>query len=188
MENLKKIGVKILDFIEVLMPVAALLVIFFAFIANVLSRYILNAPLNACYELCLAGLVWCLLLSSPYAARKHNNIAFTLVYDLLGAKAQIVLHLVGNGFLIFCFAAMLYPCTDWVMFMARRTTTVLKIPLNIIHFPFIVFNILTLCHLIYDFAKDVKRVVDAVTGKAPLVKEENELIHDAMELEGGADE
>lgn len=182
MENLKKIGLALLNFVEVVMPVMALLVIFISFIVNVVSRYIMNAPVNACYELCLAGLVWCLFLSAPYAARKHTNVAFTLLYDNMNAKGQILFRLAGNAFLIFCFAIMLYPCYDWIMFMARRYTAVLRIPLNIIYFPFVVFNALTLCHLIYDFVKDVIILINAITGKAPLKKE-----HENIEVEGGAE-
>lgn len=71
MKMLKKIGLGLLYFIEVVMPVLALLTTFISFIVNVIARYVANAPINACYELCLTGLVWCLLLSAPYAARTH---------------------------------------------------------------------------------------------------------------------
>lgn len=152
---LKKIGLGILDFIEVVMPVIALTVTFVSFIVNVITRYILKTPINACYELCLGGLLWCLLLSAPYAARKHNNVAFTLVFDQFGPKGQRVLRLLGNAFLIFCFAAMLHPCFDWVMFMHRKSTATLKIRFDIMYFPFVVFNVLTLGHLIYDFVTDI---------------------------------
>ena len=73
MKILKKIGLFLLDFIEVFMPVAALTITFVSFIANVIARYIVGSPLNASYELCLTGLLWCLLLSAPYAVRKDNN-------------------------------------------------------------------------------------------------------------------
>lgn len=186
METLKKIGLAILDFIEVIMPVMALLVTFIAFIVNVIARYAINAPINACYELCLAGLVWCLLLSAPYAARKHNNVAFTLVYDHMNPVGQLVFRLIGNGFLIFCFAMMLYPCYDWVMFMHRKFTAVLRIRMDIIYFPFVVFNVLTLCHMLYDFVKDIIILVRAVTGKEPLHKEnhQEESVAD-IKMEGG---
>lgn len=174
MKILKKVGSLLLDFVEVVMPVAALLVIFVSFIANVISRYVANAPINACYELCLAGLVWCLLLSTPNATRKHGHVMFTLVYDSLGAKGQLIFRLIGNAFLVFIFAVMLYPCADWVMFMGRRSTTVLKIPLNIIHFPFIVCNVLCLFHLACDLLKDVMLLVKVATGKASLKAEVNE--------------
>ena len=148
MNALKKAGIFVLDFIEIFMPVVALTVTFGAFIVNVISRYILNSPVNACYELCLMGLVWCLLLSAPYAVRKNNNVAFTLLYDAQSEWGQLIFRLVGNGFLIFCLGVMLYPCYDWVTFMFRKFTTVLRIRMDIVYSPFVIFNVLTLGHLI----------------------------------------
>ena len=136
MEKLKKIGLGILDFIEVVMPVLALMVTFISFIVNVISRYVVNVPINACYELCLAGLVWCLLLSAPYAARTHTNVLFNLLYDFVSPAVQMGFRLVGGGFLIFCFAAMFFPCLDWVLFMKVKYTAVLHIRMDIIYFPF----------------------------------------------------
>ena len=91
MKILKKIGVFLLDFVEVWMPTITLAIIFVAFIINVISRYVFRAPVNACYELCLAGLVWTLLLSAPYAVRTKTNVAFTLLYDKAGAAAQLII-------------------------------------------------------------------------------------------------
>lgn len=187
MQLLKKIGLFILDFVEVFMPVVALTIIFVAFIVNVISRYVVNAPVNACYELCLGGLVWCLLLSAPYATRKHNNVAFTLLYDKMNPLGQLIFRLVGNGFLIFCFAVMLYPSYDWVTFMQRKYTAVLKIRMDIMYSPFLVFNVLVLAHMIYDFVLDIIAAVRAATGKAPL-PHANEAAKPAdTETEGGAE-
>ena len=161
---LKKIGLGLLDFIEVIMPVLALTTTFVSFIVNVVTRYIFNKPVNACYELCLIGLLWCLLLSAPYAARKHTNVAFTLIYDKFSPAGQRVLRLIGNAFLIFCLAAMLYPCYDWVMFMHRKLSATLKIRFDVLYFPFVVFNVLTLGHLIYDFVKDIVEIVRGKKG------------------------
>lgn len=171
MKNLKKIGLFLLDFVEVWMPTICLGVIFVSFIVNVVSRYIFNKPVNACYELCLAGLLWTLLLSAPYAVRKHNNVAFTLIYDKFGAKGQLILRLLGTAFLLFCLIRMFYPCMDWVLFMKRKRTAVLKIRYDVLYFPFVIFNVLTICHLLYDFIKDIITAVNAATGKKALVAE-----------------
>lgn len=187
MKILKKVGLGLLDFVEVVMPVLALLLTFVSFIVNVVARYVVNAPVNACYELCLTGLVWCLLLSAPYAARKHNNVAFTLLYDHMNPVGQMAFRLLGNAFLIFCFGIMFYPCLDWVLFMHRKYTAVLRVRMDIIYFPFVIFNALTLCHLIYDFVKDVMLCVRAASGKEPLHKDGPEAPTIDAELEGGAD-
>lgn len=171
MKKLKKTGLFLLDFVEVWIPTVCLAIIFFSFIVNVVSRYIFNKPVNACYELCLAGLLWTLLLSAPYAVRNHNNVAFTLIYDRFDARGQLILRLLGTGFLLFCLIRMFYPCADWVLFMKRKHTAVLKIRYDILYFPFIVFNVLTVCHLLYDFIKDIILAVNAITGKQALVAE-----------------
>ncbi len=171
MEKLKNIGLKVLDFVEIVMPVLSLTVIFLSFIINVFARYILGTPVNASYELCLIGLFWCLMLSAPYAARKNNHVAFTLLYDSVNPTGQLIFRMVGAAFMIFCLGIMLYPCYDWVMFMKRKSTAVLKIKMSLVFFPFVIFNLLTLCHMIYDFVKDVIILVRVLTGKEKLAKE-----------------
>jgi TRAP-type transport system small permease protein len=171
MSKLKKIGLAILDFVEVWMPVLGLLTTFVSFIVNVVARYIFNSPVNACYELCLGGLLWCLLLSAPYAVRTHTNVAFTLIYDNVSAGMQLAFRLIGNAFMLFCFIAMLWPCTDWVLFMARKYTAVLKIRMSIVYFPFVIFNVLVIAHLLFDFVKDVILLVKVISGKETLHKE-----------------
>ena len=181
MKTIKKIGLGLLDFVEVWMPTISLTVIFVAFIVNVVSRYILNKPVNACYELCLGGLVWTLLLSAPYAVRTHSNVAFTLLYDKANAKTQLALSLIGNAFLLFCLIWMFYPCLDWVLFMKRKHTAVLKIPYHILFFPFVIFNFLDICHIGYDFVLDIIKLVNAVTGKKALVAEHHSALSEEDE-------
>lgn len=153
------------------MPVLALLIIFLSFIINSFSRYLLRRPINACYELCLSGLVWCLLLSAPYAVRKHTNVKFSLIYDRLNGAGQMAFRLIGNALLIFCFSAMLFPSISWVHFMRIKHSEVLHLRMNVVYAPFVVFNILTLFHLIYDFIKDIKVLIRSIVSKEPLRKE-----------------
>ena len=171
MEKFKKIGLKLLDVVEVWVPTVCVGVIFVSFIVNVVSRYLFNKPVNACYELCLAGLLWALLLSAPYAIRNHNNVAFTLIYDKFGAWGQLIFRIAGNAFLLFCLIRLFYPALDWVLFMKRKRTAVLKIRYDILYFPFVIFNFLSICHILYDFVKDIILGINAITGKKPLVAE-----------------
>ena len=171
MKTLKKIGIFLLDFVEVWMPTVALTIIFVAFIINVISRYIFRSPINACYELCLAGLVWTLLLSAPYAVRTKTNVAFTLLYDKANAKVQLFMRLLGNAFLLFCLIRMFYPCLDWVLFMHRKHSPVLGIRYDILFFPFVIFNALDIFHFAVDFVTDLIILFNAVTGRKPLTEQ-----------------
>ena len=181
MKTLKKIGVFLLDFVEVWMPTIALAVIFVAFILNVVSRYVFRSPINACYELCLAGLVWTLLLSAPYAVRTKTNVAFTLLYDKANATTQLIMRLIGNAFLLFCLIKMFYPCLDWVLFMHRKRTSVLKIRYDILFFPFVIFNALDIFHFTVDIVTDLIKGFKAITGKEPLTAQHHSPLGDAEE-------
>lgn len=196
MKTLKKIGLFLLDFVEVWMPTIALGIIFVAFIVNVISRYVFRSPVNACYELCLAGLVWTLLLSAPYAVRTKTNVAFTLLYDKANATTQLIMRLIGNAFLLFCLIRMFYPCLDWVLFMHRKRTSVLKIRYDILFFPFVIFNALDIFHFTVDLVVDLIKAFKAITGKEPLVAQhhsplseaEEESIREALGKEAGVSE
>ena len=196
MKTLKKIGLFLLDFVEVWMPTIALGIIFVAFIVNVISRYVFRSPVNACYELCLAGLVWTLLLSAPYAVRTKTNVAFTLLYDKANATTQLIMRLIGSAFLLFCLIRMFYPCLDWVLFMHRKRTSVLKIRYDILFFPFVIFNALDIFHFTVDLVVDLIKAFKAITGKEPLVAQhhsplseaEEESIREALGKEAGVSE
>ncbi len=183
MKILKKIGLFLLDFVEVWMPTIALSIIFVAFILNVFSRYLFRSPINACYELCLAGLVWTLLLSAPYAVRTKTNVAFTLLYDKAGATTQLIMRLIGNAFLLYCLIRMFYPCLDWVLFMHRKRTSVLKIRYDILFFPFVIFNALDIFHFTVDIVRDLIKGFNAITGKQPLVAQHHSPLTEAEEEE-----
>ena len=167
------------------MPTIALAIIFVAFILNVISRYVFRSPINACYELCLAGLVWTLLLSAPYAVRTKTNVAFTLLYDKAGATTQLIMRLIGNTFLLFCLIKMFYPCLDWVLFMHRKRTSVLKIRYDILFFPFVVFNALDIFHFTVDIVVDLIKGFKAITGKEPLTAQHHTPLGDEEEAPAG---
>ena len=188
MKTLKKIGIFLLDFVEVWMPTIALAIIFIAFIINVISRYVFRSPINACYELCLAGLVWTLLLSAPYAVRTKTNVAFTLIYDRANAVVQLIMRLVGNAFLLYCLVRLFYPCLDWVLFMHRKRSSVLKIPYHILFFPFVIFNALDIFHITVDLVRDFIITYNAVTGKKPLIAEHHSPVNEAEIAETSAQE
>ena len=188
MKTLKKIGIFLLDFVEVWMPTITLAIIFLSFIINVISRYVFRAPVNACYELCLAGLVWTLLLSAPYAVRTKTNVAFTLLYDKANEAVQLVMRLAGNAFLLFCLIKMFYPCLDWVLFMHRKRSPVLKIPYDILFFPFVIFNALDIFHLTVDVIKDLIAIYNAAAGKKPLAVKQVPAAGGAADGEAGFEE
>lgn len=156
MKTFIKIGQRFLDLIEVYIPTFCLIVTFVSFVIQVVSRYCFGSQVRWTYEMCLTGFLWCLLLAAPYAQREHSHVSFTLFYDKLGERGQLAFRLIGTVFLVICFGILLYPGYDWVQFSGIKKSSTLRIPLNYVYAPFVVFVALTLLHLLRDLIKDIR--------------------------------
>ena len=135
MRILKKIGAFLLDFLDVYLPTVCLLATFLSFLVNAFSRYIFRSPINYCYEICLLGLLWCLLLSASNATRHHKHVSFTMIYDRLNPVGQMILRFISNGIILYSMAIVFLPSWEWVDFMGIRRTASLHLRLNIVYFP-----------------------------------------------------
>ena len=58
MDNFKKIGKKIADFLGVFIPNITFLVIFLTFMVTIVSRYFFKTPVTWSYEVSVLGYMW----------------------------------------------------------------------------------------------------------------------------------
>ncbi len=152
---MRKILRFILDFVEIYLPMAAFSTLFAVFILGIFFRYFLT-PLTWTLELSLICFIWTALLGGLYAKRTDSHVKFTLIYDLLSPKAQLWMRLSGNGLLLFSFVLGFVPSLRYVLFMGFKKSNVLKIPMDIAFFPFVIFMAFMIGHLVYDIYTDVR--------------------------------
>ena len=84
MDVWKKCFQAVMDFIEIYMPMCWFILLFVAFILQIISRYIFNNPLVWPYELAQISYVWIITLGCCYAQRTDDNIVFSVIYELVG--------------------------------------------------------------------------------------------------------
>lgn len=154
--NFKKILVFLFNAIEIYIPVIAFALMFIIFILQIFYRYVLNMPLMWPYEATLILFIWAAMLGATYTRRKHQHVSFTVVYDKLSPKLQMIIRSIGNFLLSFSFLISLVPVYQYIKYLNYKKSTVLRIPFNIIYFPFVVMLILIICHSIYDLIIDLK--------------------------------
>jgi TRAP-type C4-dicarboxylate transport system permease small subunit len=104
------------------------------------------------------------LLGGLYAKRTDSHVAFTMVYDTVGPKWQLFMRLVGNLMVLAAFCIALYPSYDYVAFMAFKKSNVLRIPMNIAFFPFVVFLVFMIGRLCRDIIGDLAKIVKGGIG------------------------
>lgn len=163
---MKRLGMFLLNVVEIYIPLAAFFLMFCLFLLQIFFRYVLNQPLTWAFELTTMAFVWTVLLGAGYARRKQDHVAFTMIYDVLNAKKQAIFRIVGNGLIIVAFALAVYPVYDYLQFLYIQKSSVLRIPFNIAFMPFLVFLLLMIGHSVHDVWQDVKKLAAGEYSKA----------------------
>jgi TRAP-type C4-dicarboxylate transport system permease small subunit len=155
MARIVRIMGKLLDVIEIYIPTVCIGVTFVSFLVQIFSRYVLGSQVEWSYELTLIGFLWCLILAACNASRTNTHVAFTLFHDKLGQMGKLIVSIASNLFILVTFGILIGPAWEFVSFMSIKKTSVLKIPMNIVFFPFMVFTVLTWVHTASDAVKNV---------------------------------
>ena len=152
---LKKVGLLLLDTVEKYLPMTVFAILFITFIIQIVCRYFF-VPLTWPLELTLMCFIWTALLGGLLAKRTDDHVVFSMVYDAVKPKTQLLMRLVGNTLLFASFCMALYPSYDYVVFMGFKKSNVLKIPMDIAFSPFIAFLVFMLGRLGRDIVIDLR--------------------------------
>ncbi len=152
----QRTGSILLDLTEIYIPAVTFCTLFVAFMVQIFYRYFL-IPLTWPLEFTLLMFIWTTLFGACYAHRKNEHVRFTMIYDSVSPKKQWWMRVVGNIMLLTSFIIAFSPTYRWIHFMSFKKTNVLKIPMNIAYFPFIVFMLIMMGRFIYDLYIDIIR-------------------------------
>lgn len=180
MEGLKKVGKFLQNCVELYIPIAAFLIMFSVFVIQIVARYVFNSPVQWAYEVTVMGYLWMVVLGACYAYRDRSHVTFTLVYDSLPVKGKAVCGFLGNLLMAIAFVAMFLPSCEMIAKMKIQVTSVFKIGLNIVYFPFIPFMIIILLYIIYDMVLEFM-VFTGIGGEAAVKKMLDETKNETQE-------
>lgn len=155
MDVLKKAGRFLRNCVELYIPVAAFLIMFVVFVAEIAARYLFNKPLAWAYEVTVMCYLWLVIFGACFAYRDRSHVTFTLIYDKLGVKGKAVCAFLGNLLMFIAFAAMLVPSIRFISQMKMQVTSVFKIGLDIVYLPFIPFMFIMIAYFLYDMYVEV---------------------------------
>ncbi len=126
--------------------VAAILfiVMFLAFILQIITRYVINFPLGWTFELSMLCWVWGVLWGAAFVVREKDEIRFDVVYSLLGERTRRGLTVVTGLALIALYGISLPAVTDYVLFMRVEHSAYMNIRLDIAFFVYVIFAVAVL--------------------------------------------
>ncbi|MBL8582400.1 MAG: TRAP transporter small permease subunit [Rhizobiaceae bacterium] len=112
---------------------------FIGFLIQIVSRYVLNMPVAWSLELCSIGYVWVVFWSASILADERRQIVFDLLYHKFPPRQRRVLAIAISATMGLIFLAALPGVVDYVMFLARRSSMMLKIRMDLVYSCFIFF-------------------------------------------------
>lgn len=154
---ISNVGKFIVDTIEVYIPFIAFIALFVVFLLGIFFRYFLE-PLTWTLELSLICFIWVALLGGIYAKRDDSHVHFTMIYDMVSPLKQLWMRIIGNFLLVLSFSIGFVPSFKYILFMGYKKSNVLKIPMDIAFFPFILFLAFMIGRYVIDIYKDIQKL------------------------------
>lgn len=124
-----------------LVSATAFAAMFLAFMAQIISRYVFNYPLSWTLEVCSITYIWVVFWSCDILLSERQHIVFDVLYQKFPVKPRRAVAIANTAALGLIFLAALPGTLDYIAFLARRQTMILKVPLNIVYSCFAIFMI-----------------------------------------------
>ena len=123
--------------------VAALLLaaMFLAFILQITSRYVFNAPIEWTQELCLTLWLWTVFWGSAFCLRDEEHIRFDMLYNAVGRRTRRVFAALSAAAIVLAFLAALPGTWSFVSFLTIKKSASMRIPMAYIFSIYLVFMV-----------------------------------------------
>lgn len=114
---------------------------FGGFILQVFTRYVLNSPLDWTQEMSVVLYLFGVFWTAAFLLRERDHVAFTVLYDLAPARGRRIMAAIGALAILVAFAADLPAAWDYIHYMARQTTPVMRMRFDLVFGVFLLFMV-----------------------------------------------
>lgn len=139
---------------------AMLAIMFLAFMAQIICRYLLNLPTGWMNELSVILWLWLVLFGSAFVVREPDEMRFDLFYGSVRDRTRRGMALITAVALIVLFGMSLPAVVDYILFMKVQDTAYLDIRFDGLFAIYIVFAVAMIARYLWIG-------FDAIWGRAP---------------------
>ena len=116
-------------------------VLFFAFILQVVSRYVFNAPIAWTLELCSISYVWVVFWTCGILLGEREHIVFDVIYNWFSSGPRRWIALFNTASLGLVFLAAIPTIFGYIQYLGPRGTMILHIRMDLVYSCFAIFMI-----------------------------------------------
>ena len=118
---------------------AMLAVMFFAFLVQIVFRYVFSFPVGWASELTIVMWLWLVLWGAAFVVKENEEIRFDLLVGAAGRRLRIAMSIVAALALLALYGASLKASFDYVTFMKVEKSSYLKIRMDWLFSAYLVF-------------------------------------------------
>lgn len=137
-----------------------LAVIFLAFIAQIVLRYLFDLPVGWTAEISLVAWLWLILWGSAFVLRDEEEIRIDLLKAFFGPRGQRIATSLGSIATVALFALALPATWDYITFMKVESSSYLKIRFDWLYSIYLVFAVAVI-------ARHLWWLLNALRGRTP---------------------
>jgi C4-dicarboxylate transporter DctQ subunit len=136
---------------------AALLgVMFFAFVVQIVFRYVFNLPIGWTIELTVITWLWLVLWGAAFVVKESEEIRIDLVTSMVGRRARLVMALAAGVAIVALYAVSLPASWSYVTFMKVESSAYLKIPMSWLYSIYLLFVVAVIVRYLWLLAQMVR--------------------------------
>jgi TRAP-type C4-dicarboxylate transport system permease small subunit len=118
---------------------AMLAAMFFTFVLQIFSRYVLNQPFGWTLEVCLTLWLWLVFWGNAFVVRHDEHVMFDVLYHAVRPGTRRIFALLGAASIVIGLGISLYPTWDFIDFLKIKKSAILKIPMRTIFSIYLIF-------------------------------------------------
>ncbi|MFK8253213.1 TRAP transporter small permease [Ancylobacter terrae] len=126
---------------------------FLGFMIQIISRYVFDMPVSWSLEICSIAYVWVVFWSCDILVSERKQIVFDLLYNAFPPQARRVLAVGLTGTMGLVFLAAIPGTVDYVMFLARRSSMLLRVRMDIVYGCFVIFMVAVVVNAVVRIAR-----------------------------------
>ena len=114
---------------------------FSGFLIQVFFRYVLNQPLAWTEEATMIAFIWTVFWAAAFMVPIKEHVTFDVVYDAVSDRTKRILSIISMAFLIVAFLLLIPRTFDYLDFLFRKRSPVLRIQMTWVYGCYVLFLI-----------------------------------------------
>jgi TRAP-type C4-dicarboxylate transport system permease small subunit len=112
---------------------------FLGFILQVFFRYVMNSPILWTEEVTMIAFVWTVFWAAAFMVNIREHVTFDVVYEVVPPQIKRVMAIFAMVMLIIAFVLLIPATWDYLAFLLRKRSPVLRLPMTWIYGCYLLF-------------------------------------------------